>query len=85
MVPLVSGLDGISQAIKDRLIIGLIGALVGTGIGTGAGFFRVDKFTGTEGDRLDRRITDIEKQLNQLPPDWLKADVVRNTICTAIR
>jgi len=65
---------------KDKVIIGLVGALLGSGVGGGLGVFRYDKFTGSEGRELAGRISVIEREMRQLPPDWLKTDVVRNTI-----
>lgn len=69
-----------SEKIKDRVIVGLIGALVGTGIGGGAGYFRVDKFTGSQGAELNKRISTLEKTVYKLPPDWLKDKVTENSI-----
>jgi hypothetical protein len=69
-----------SEAVKDKLIVGLIGALVGTGIGGGASYFRVDKFTGAEGTELDKRISALERNIYKLPPDWLKEKVTENSI-----
>jgi hypothetical protein len=48
-----------SEKIKDRIIVGLIGVVVGTGVGGGASYFRIDKFTGTEGDELSKRISSL--------------------------
>lgn len=70
----------ISEKVKDRIIIGLIGAVIGTGIGGGAGYFRVDKFTGSEGKDHNARITALEKAFYALPPDWLKDKVSENHI-----
>ena len=69
-----------SEKTKDRIIVGLIGIVVGTGIGGGAGYFRVDKFTGSQGDALIKRINSLEKSVYKLPPDWLKEKVTENSI-----
>jgi len=70
----------VSGKTKDRIIIGLIGTVIGTGIGGGAGYFRVDKFTGTEGRELSKRVAALERTVYTLPPDWLKDKVSENHI-----
>ena len=69
-----------TEQLKDKFIILLIGVLVGTGAGTGLGYFRVDKFTGTQGSELDKRLTDLEKTVYQLPPDWLKERIAEHSV-----
>jgi len=36
-----------------------------------------DRFTGTQGSVLEERLNAVQRDLNRLPPEWVRRDVMR--------
>lgn len=53
---------------KDYIAIFLVAFVASAGGNYGTSFFRADKYTGTQGEALERRVGRLE---TELPPAWL--------------
>lgn len=53
---------------KDYIGVFLVAFVASAGGNYGSSFFRADKYTGSQGDVLEQRITRLE---TELPPTWL--------------
>ena len=53
-------------------------AVILTGVSMAyASFTSSDRFTGTQGAVHDQRLQHLEEQVRQLPPEWLRRDLVK--------